>query len=122
MNESVVPETSADNDNSNERAVVVSIIAVAMLLNGLVTVVTGFLVEAGLYVIASGAAALLLSLGLWKLWSWAWVGTILLQAIALGVAIYYWYTLGSINFWAIGIAILIILYLVQPAIRAAFFE
>jgi uncharacterized membrane protein len=121
MNESVLHEEIENNEENAQRPVVVSIIAVAMFLNGLVTVVTGLMFEAEPYVLASGAVALLLSLGLWKLWSWAWIGTILLQIVALGVAIYYWYTLGSINFWSIGIAIIIILYLLRSEIRAAFF-
>ena len=121
MNESALQEESASNEESTQRPVVVSIIAVALLLNGIVTVVTGLMVEAGPFVLASGAAALLLSLGLWKIWSWAWFGTILLQIVALGVAFYYWYTLGSINFWSISIAIIIILYLLRSEIRDAFF-
>ncbi len=121
MNESVWQEEIDNNGESAQRPVVVRIIAVAMFLNGLVTVVTGLMFEAEPYVLASGAVALLLSLGLWKLWSWAWIGTILLQIVALGTAIYYWYTLGSINFWSIGIAIIIILYLVRSEIRDAFF-
>ena len=121
MNESVLQEEIDNNEESAQRPVVVSIIAVAMFLNGLITVVTGLMFEAEPYVLASGAVALLLSLGLWKLWSWAWIGTILLQIVALGAAIYYWYTLGSINFWSIGIAIIIILYLLRSEIRAAFF-
>jgi len=111
MNESVLPEESANSEENTQRPVVVSIIAIALLLNGIVTVVTGLMFEADSIVLTSGAAALLLSVGLWKLWSWAWIGTILLQIVALGVAFYYWYTLGSINFWSIGIAIIIILYL-----------
>ena len=122
MEESVVQELNTESENSGQRPVVVSIIAVAMLLNGIITIANGLAFQAGPYVLASGAVALLLSLGLWKLWSWAWVGTILLQIVALAVAIYEWVTLGSINFWSIGIAILIILYLLRSEIRAAFFS
>ena len=121
MNESVLPEESANSEEGTQRPVVVMVIAVALFLNGIITLATGLMVEAGPFVLASGAVALLLSLGLWKLWSWAWFGTILLQIVALGVAIYYWYTLGSINFWSIGIAVIIILYLLRSEIRAAFF-
>lgn len=122
MSESALPEENAGNEETKQRPVVVSMIAVAMLLNGIITLVTGFMFEASPMVLALGAAALLLSLGLWKLWAWAWVGTILMQLIALGFALYEWYTLGSINFWSIGIAILIILYLLRAEIRAVFFN
>lgn len=122
MDESAIPEESANNEESNQRPIVVSIIAVAMVLNGIITLATGLMFEASPLVLASGAVALLLSLGLWKLWSWAWAGTILLQLMALGVAFYDWYMLGSINFWSIGIAILIIVYLLRAEIRASFFS
>jgi len=121
MNESVLQEENANNKEIKERPVVVSIIAAALLLNGVITVATGLRYQAGPFALASGIVALLLSLGLWKLWSWAWIGTILLQVVALSAAVYYWYTLGSINFWSIGIAIIIILYLLRSEIRAVFF-
>jgi uncharacterized membrane protein (DUF2068 family) len=127
MNESILPEESANSEENavseegTQRPVVVMVIAVALFLNGIITLVTGLMFAASPIVLVSGTVALILSLGLWKLWSWAWFGTILLQLIALGFAFYYWYTLGSINFWSIGIAIIIILYLLRSEIRAAFF-
>ena len=122
MDDSVGQEANIEAESNNQRPVVVSIIAAAMLLNGIITIANGLAFQAGPTVLASGVVALLLSLGLWKLWSWAWIGTILLQIVALGVAIYDWVTLGSINFWSIGIAILIILYLLRSEIRATFFN
>jgi len=128
MNERSLPEErvnnleSANSEAVTQRPVVVMVIVVALFLNGIITLATGLMVGAGPFVLVSGAVALLLSLGLWKLWSWAWFGTILLQIIALGFAFYYWYTLGSINFWSIGIAIIIILYLMRSEIRAVFFK
>lgn len=122
MNDSAVQEESINNEENNQRPIVVIIIAVALLLNGILTVVNGLMYQAGPFVLALGAVALLLSLGLWKLWSWAWAGTIVLQIIALGFAIYEWYTLGQINFWSIGIAIIIILYLLRGEIRSVFFN
>ena len=65
--------------------------------------------------------AILLSLGLWKLWSWAWTGTIVLQFIAAGFALYDWFTGVGIDFLAIAIAIFIVLYLLRSEVRAAFF-
>ncbi len=121
MNEDSLLENRAEDEVQSQRPVVVSIIAVALFLNGMITIVTGLMFEAGLLVLALGAAALILSVGLWQLWSWAWFGTILLQIIALGEAFYDWYTLGSINFWAIGIGIIIILYLLRAEIRGVFF-
>lgn len=120
MNESTIPEERSENEKTGERPVVVSIIAVAMLLNGIITLVTGLMFAANPLTLALGAAAVLLSLGLWKLWSWAWAGTILMQLIALGVTFYDWYALGSIDFWSIGIAVLIILYLLRAEIRTEF--
>ena len=121
MNEGALQEGTVNKEEGNQRSVVVSIISVAMFLNGILTVANGLKYEAGPFVMASGIVALLLSLGLWKLWSWAWIGTILLQIVALGVSVYYWYTLGSINFWSMGIAVIIILYLLRSEIRADFF-
>jgi hypothetical protein len=120
MNEKVLPEQRLDNEEIDQRPVVVSVIAVALFLNGVITIVTGLMFTAGLLVLALGTAAVFLSVGLWRLWSWAWLGTILLQIIALGEAFYDWYTLGSINFWAIGIGIIIILYLLRAETRSVF--
>jgi hypothetical protein len=122
MNESIVPDKTNTSEESSERPTVISVIAVIMFLNGIVTLASGVMYEAGPLVLASGAVAILLSLGLWKLWSWSWLGTILLQIVALGTALYYWYTLGSINFWAIGIAIIIIWYLLRSETRSVFFN
>ena len=122
MNEDGLLEEGTKNGETKQRPVVVSIIAVALFLNGVITIATGLMFDAGLLVSALGAAALLLSVGLWQLWSWAWLGTILLQIIALGEALYDWYALGSINFWAMGIGIIIILYLLRAEIRSVFFD
>lgn len=120
MDESMMPEDSPAGEDNGQRPVVVSIIAVAMLLNGIVTLVTGILYSAQPYVLALGAVAVLLSVGLWKLWAWAWAGTILMQLVALAFAFYDWYTVPSIDFWAIGMAVVIIVYLVQPEKRYLF--
>jgi len=40
--------------------------------------------------------------GLWMLWSWAWVGTFLLQIVAVGFAVYDWFTGGPIDVLAMG--------------------
>lgn len=120
MDERLMPEDGLAGETERQRPVVVSIIAVAMLLNGVVTLVTGLLYDAQPYVLVLGAVALLLSAGLWKLWAWAWAGTILLQLVALAFAFYDWYALASIDFWAIGMAILIIAYLLQLERRSLF--
>jgi len=39
------------------------------------TIINGLSFEAGPVVLVFGGVALLLSVGLWMLWSWAWVGT-----------------------------------------------
>ena len=52
MKESTLPEESTNNEESNQRPIVVSIIAVAMLLNGIITLVTGFMFEANPLVLA----------------------------------------------------------------------
>lgn len=96
------------------------VIAVLLLLNGVLTIVNGLRFEANPIFLALGAFAIVLSVGLWLLWSWAWWGTILLQVAALGFAFYDWFTGGPIDFLAMFLGAGIILYMVQAGTRAAF--
>ena len=114
MNDSVVEE------EKKQRPIVISILAVVILLNGIMTIINGLSFEAQPFVFVIGGVAILLSVGLWMLWFWAWVGTILLQLVAVGFAFYDWFTGGPIDFLAIGLGVIIIAYLLRSEIRAVF--
>ena len=105
----------------NQRPVVVSIIAILLLINGILTLVNGYRFEAPLVVMISGAVALLLSVGMWMLWPWAWAGTILLQVVAIGYALYDWFTGGPIDFLAMILGAIVLIYLLRSETRQAFF-
>ena len=122
MDENALNEQSLDEKTATQRPVVVSILAVVMALNGVLTIINGLSFQAGPLVIALGAIAILLSLGLWKLWSWAWIGTIVLQFIAVGFAFYDWITGVGIDFLAIAIGVFIVFYLLRSEVRASFFN
>lgn len=122
MGENAFNEETMDEASATQRPVVVSILAVIMALNGILTLINGLSFQAGPLVIAMGAIAILLSLGLWQLWSWAWIGTIVLQFIAVGFALYDWITGVGIDFLAIAIGIFVVLYLLRSEVRAAFFK
>lgn len=115
-------ESTIKKDGGKKRPVVVSILAVILFFNGILTIVSGFRFEAGPIVLALGIIALLLSIGLWMLWSWAWAGTVLLQIIAIGFAVYDWFTGGPIDVLGMGLAVVIIIYLLRSEIRAVFFS
>lgn len=105
-----------------QRPVLISIIAVLMLLNGLLTLINGYRFQTHIMVMLLGVAALALSLGLWKLWSWAWVGTVLMQVVAIGFALYDWFTGGPIDFLAMILGALVLLYLFRKETRDLFFN
>ena len=121
MNENTIDEQIMDEESGHQRPLVVSILAVIMALNGILTIINGLGFQAGPLVIALGVIAILLSLGLWKLWSWAWIGTIVLQFVAVGFALYEWITGVGIDFVAIAIGVFVVLYLLRTEVRAAFF-
>lgn len=122
MDENAINEQTIDAGKPTQRPLVVSILAVVMALNGILTIINGLGFQAGPLVIALGASAILLSLGLWKLWSWSWIGTIMLQFVAVGFALYDWITGIGIDFVAIAIGIFVVLYLLRTEVRAAFFS
>jgi membrane-bound ClpP family serine protease len=105
-----------------KRPVVVSIIAVLLLINGILTLVNGYRFDAHMVVMILGAVALVLSLGMWMLWPWAWVGTVLLQIIAIGYALYDWFTGGPIDFLAMILGVIVLIYLLRSETRRYFFQ
>lgn len=104
-----------------ERPIVISILAVIMVLVGIMDIILGFQFGADIWVIGYGVIAIVLSLGLWFLWPWAWVGLILMQIFAVSYAIYDWAANGEIDFLAIFFGIFIILYMLRKEIRVVFF-
>ena len=105
-----------------KRPIGISIIAVLMLLNGILTLINGVGFQAGTVVIVFGAAAILLGIGLWFLLSIAWIGTILLQVATLGYALYDWLIVQGPEIDVIGIAlaVLIIFYMFSKEVLIAF--
>lgn len=104
-----------------QRPVVISVIAILMLLNGVLTLVEGYRFQAHPMVLVLGVVALVLSAGLWMMWSWAWAGTLLLQIAAIGYALYDWFTGGPIDFLAMIIGVIVIIYLLREETRQVFF-
>lgn len=104
----------------NQRPVGIPIIAVLLLINGILTLVNRYRFQAHIVVIVLGVVALGLSLGVWKLWSWAWAGTILLQLIAIGYALYDWLTGGPIDFLAMILGAIVLFYLLRRETRQVF--
>ncbi len=105
-----------------QRPIVISIIAVLLLINGILTLANGFRFDAHFVTMGLGAVALLLSVGMWMLWPWAWAGTILLQLIAIGYALYDWFTGGPIDFLAMILGAIVLLYLLRSETREVFFN
>lgn len=105
-----------------QRPIVVSIIAVLLFINGILTLLNGYRFEAHFMVLVFGAVALVLSVGMWMLWPWAWVGTVLLQLIAIGYAFYDWFTGGPIDFLAMILGVIVLLYLLRSETRQVFFN
>jgi len=105
-----------------ERPIVISVLAVIMALVGIMNTILGLQFEAHIWVLGYGIIAVVLSLGLWFQWSWAWFGLILLQIFAVGYAIYDWVANGEIDYLAIFFGIFIILYMYRKETRAAFFS
>jgi hypothetical protein len=105
-----------------KRPVVISIIAILMLLNGVLTLINGYRFQVHPLVMVLGVIALVLSVGLWMLWPWAWVGTLLLQIAAIGYALYDWFTGGPIDFLAMIIGVIVIIYLLREETRSVFFN
>lgn len=105
-----------------QRPVVVSIIAVLLLINGILTLANGLRFDAPIVVMIFGAIALVLSVGMWMLWPWAWAGTILLQVIAIGYAFYDWFTGGPIDFLAMILGVIVLIYLLRSETRQVFFH
>ena len=106
----------------SQRPVVVSIIAVLLLINGILTLINGYRFQANFVVMFLGVVALVLSLGMWKLWPWAWAGTILLQVVAIGYALYDWFTGGPIDFLAMMLGAIVLIYLLRSETRQVFFQ
>ncbi len=104
------------------RPIGISIIAVLMLVNGILTLINGVAFQAGTIVSVLGAAAILLGVGLWFLLQIAWIGTILLQVATLGYALYDWLIVQGPEIDVIGIAlaVLIIFYMFSKEVLIAF--
>ena len=76
----------------------------------------------GLLLLVSGIANLAFAYGAWTLQPWAWMLGVVLQLISLGLAVLTIVGGGDISGQIIGIAIsaIILYYLMQPGIKAAF--
>jgi hypothetical protein len=106
----------------NKRPGVVSSIALLLLINGILTLINGYRFDANITVMLLGAAALLLSAGMWMLWPWALIGTIILQLIAISYALYDWFTCGPIDFLAMLLGVIIQVYLLGSETCQTFFN
>jgi uncharacterized membrane protein (DUF2068 family) len=104
-----------------ERPIGVMIIAVLLLFNGALTLWGAWSFQASATVYALGIIAILLAIGMWRLMSWAWYATLLLQIITLGYALYDWFLAnGPIDVFGIAIALIVIVYLLSSGVQEAF--
>jgi hypothetical protein len=114
-----------------QRPTGVSIIAILLWLTGVLNVISGFGVMddistvAGLIQIVIGAAAIVFGIGCWQLRRWAWLGTIVLMGLNALSIIVIWIQYGdqivvSRIIWPLIINGVVIVYLLQPDVKAAF--
>ena len=115
---------------ARERPLGVTLIAVLLLLNGIASIIAAVgvlgpvpqgLVDAALAV-AFGAALLYLAYGMWTLRGWAWLATLVVEGLnAIFAAVAIALSPGAIANWvSLILAVIIIVYLLQPSVKAAF--
>lgn len=93
-----------------ERPIGVMILAVLIAVNGLLTIVGSWLIG-DMIGLGIGVLALVLSVGLWFLQGWAWVGALLLQLYSIGDMLYVWFTGGPVDYPTLITGGIIIVYL-----------
>ena len=109
----------------------VTIVAILLWLTGVINIIGGLgsmddlSAAAGLFQVVIGVAAILFGIGCWMLKKWAWLGTIILMGLnaASLVAIWIQYSdriIVSRVLWPLVINVVVVLYLLQPNIKAAF--
>ena len=113
-----------------QRPLGVTIIAILVALNGIAAIITAFQIFApgpgGILSIVVqtilGLALLYLAYGLWTLQPWAWLATLIIEAInGLFALIAVVLNPIGVSAWvSLGLAIVVILYLLQPRVRDVF--
>jgi len=114
-----------------KRPTCVTIVAVLLWLTGALNIIGGLgsmddlSAFAGLFQVAIGVAAILFGIGCWQLKKWAWLGTIILMGLnaASIIAIWIQYSdriIVSRVLWPLIINVVVVFYLLQPNIKAAF--
>lgn len=109
----------------------VSVVSVLLWLSGIVNVVSGFAMMSsistgwGVLQVAIGAAAIACGIGCWQLKAWAWAGTIGLMGLNLVSMLIVWMRyrdqiVGSRVVVPLIINAVVIFYLLQPKVKAAF--
>jgi hypothetical protein len=109
----------------------VTIIAILLWIVGVLNIISGFAVMddlstgAGLVQIAIGAAAVVFGVGCWQLQRWARTGTMVLMALNALSIIVIWIQYGdriivSRVIFPLIINVVVILYLMQSEVKAAF--
>ncbi len=74
----------------------------------------------GLFGVLWGIIAILLGWGLWKMRSWAWLGTIIILSLRLFSFVFAFVGPGSPDWIGAIISVLLIVYLATPKVRSAF--
>ena len=74
----------------------------------------------GIFGVLWGVIAMLLGWGLWKMRSWAWLGTIIILSLRLFSFVFAFFGPGSPDWIGAIISVLLIVYLARPNIRSAF--
>jgi hypothetical protein len=108
----------------------VSVVAVLLWLTGVVNVINGVssMSLSGLWgtiQLIIGLAAIAFGVGLWQMQEWAWAGTLVLMGLNAISLIAFWIQYGrrvrvSGVILPLVVNIIVIIYLLQPDVRAAF--
>lgn len=80
----------------------------------------GSLFGLGILGVLWGVIAMLLGWGMWKMRSWAWLGTIIILSLRLFSFVFAFVGPGSPDWIGAIISVLLIVYLARPNIRSAF--
>jgi len=114
-----------------QRPTGVSVVSVLLWISGVVNVISGFGIMSsistgwGLLQVAIGAAAIAFGIGCWQLKAWAWAGTIGLMGLNIVSMLIVWMRfreqiVGGRVIAPLIINAVVIFYLLQPNVKAAF--
>jgi hypothetical protein len=130
------------------RPVGVTVIAILQLIGGIFSILAGFFViGVGRYIVTGGVPmdegasptafggvtaalgslilllgvlSIVLSIGMFQVKGWAWLGTLIVQGLNILFAVVFALTGGGINFVGLILAGIIVYYLLRPEVKSVF--